>query len=698
MGRTYQMNLQWPRGGLVRATAIQSQPPYTTPDCRNVRPRDVQQSRTRGGSRAGLLRAFPERVGSGGPVRLLAQVPVSKADGLTVLNDNFQGTALGTAWSVASWLTAPAMPKVTADLSGTLTVQAEGGAVHTALDDFDTSQLYRVGLFIQPYEGAHHGRYRLYARMATSSPNASTGGVTAELVLSGDTGTYSGSLAVGSGSTYVFTGGSDGGALPGWFEMAITGDTITCTWRGTQMLSQTVAAAAGPRVGFSLKCETAGGACLVSEWRATYFKNTMATVLRPMLVASADGAFARELTPGHLTAMGSPGVTLTSVKLLQAAVRVGKVYIADTTLAVYDAAADTLTAWTAAKGTLPEACTMVATYRDRLVLAGGQSWYMTRQGDPTDFDYGAVDSDAQRAVAGVVSEAGLVGEPIRALIPGSDDYLVFGCANSLWVLRGDPAYGGRIDSLSRTVGILDASAWCHGPAGEIVFLAQDGLRLIGPGAAGGVVEVSQGRLPVELRDVDPASTTITLAWDARWRGVHVYLTPTSGDAGQHWWWDWDDKGFWLDSYPAVQQPTAVVTYQGVAASDNASLAGGRDGYVRKFAAASETDDGTTISSYAVMGPLALGGSMMNRGRLVKLVGVLGHDSGPVVVRVSTGYDAEAALQATRVASTTWNERGRQRHFRPHAVGVAGYVRLTGSRAWNFEGAIIEGERTGEATL
>lgn len=58
-----EVELQYPLGGLWRRGALQSQPPFTTPGCQNVRPRDVFQQRERGGQRPGISRAYAETLG-----------------------------------------------------------------------------------------------------------------------------------------------------------------------------------------------------------------------------------------------------------------------------------------------------------------------------------------------------------------------------------------------------------------------------------------------------------------------------------------------------------------------------------------------------------------------------------------------------------------------------------------------------------
>lgn len=113
---------------------------------------------------------------------------------------------------------------------------------------------------------------------------------------------------------------------------------------------------------------------------------------------------------------------------------------------IYDPLTNTIYILGATAGQVPTGCPLVCRYLDRIVLAGAEIaphvWYMSRQGNPNDWDYSQTDS--QRAVAGTSSEAGVPGDPLTALVPHSDDYLVMGCRNSLWRMRGDPAYGGSL--------------------------------------------------------------------------------------------------------------------------------------------------------------------------------------------------------------------------------------------------------------
>ena len=247
---------------------------------------------------------------------------------------------------------------------------------------------------------------------------------------------------------------------------------------------------------------------------------------------------------------------------VEAAEMLQKLYINSAgTINVFDPASPTAqTALTASAGAIPTGTTLIASYRDRLVLAGpDHSWYMSRQQDPTDWNYGADADDGGRAVAATVSDAGLMGNPITAVIPLSNEYLLFACQNSLWRLSGDPTWGGRQDCVSRTTGIVGPHAWVLGPSGELYFLARNGLQMLyGPEPP---VPLSADTIPAALRQVDAGDNYVTMGYDRIGRGVNIFITPNAGTtAGDHWFYHIPTKSWWRETYQNGHQPTRVCDY------------------------------------------------------------------------------------------------------------------------------------------
>jgi hypothetical protein len=186
-------------------------------------------------------------------------------------------------------------------------------------------------------------------------------------------------------------------------------------------------------------------------------------------------------------------------------------------------------------GGVPFGCGLAAAYNDRLVLARDHVWYMSRAGDIWDFDFSQ--EDAAAAIGGSLDNVGQIGSPITALAPFGDDYLVFGCLNELWVLKGDPGAGGVMSNLSRTVGIVGQNAWCITPTGEMVFLSTDGVYVLPSGAGAYPQSLSRDKLPRELMSVDRSRVRVCMAYDVQRRGIWLYLTPDV-EQGRHWFIAW----------------------------------------------------------------------------------------------------------------------------------------------------------------
>lgn len=387
------------------------------------------------------------------------------------------------------------------------------------------------------------------------------------------------------------------------------------------------------------------------------------------------------ISAGDMTLATSPGVSASSIT-----------FYVKRAPKVYDPVAATLALSTATAGSTPMGHDCVALFRDRLVWAGDPEnphlWEASRQGTVTDYDYTAVDTDPQRAVSGTNANAGLVGDHIIALVAHSDDYLVFGGLNSVWIMRGDPVFG-QVDCVSRDVGFVGKKAWCRGPGGEIVFLSKDGLYQMAMGG-GGAQAISNEDLPDDLKSFDRTQNDVQLVYDLRLRGVWIFLTPKSLNAYQkHWFFDWKFKGFWPDLFPSSMEPTACLNFKPDNFAAGGTIMGGRDGYLRRPSKNMENDDGTTIVSYVKIGPITASGDEFAEGVVDELVGVLGTNSGTVAWSLFVADSHEEASEATTaMASGTWSNDGLNYTDRPRGRGMAFVVKLanSGARSWSFEGA------------
>jgi len=338
------------------------------------------------------------------------------------------------------------------------------------------------------------------------------------------------------------------------------------------------------------------------------------------------------------------------------------------------------------KGVVPSGCSLVCLWADRMVLASSDTdphiWFMSRQGDPYDWDYGQ--DDVQAAIPGQNSPAGKVGDRITALVPFSDDFLIFGCVGSVWILRGDPGYQGKIDAVSREVGMLGQRAWCQGSRGEIYFLSAQGLYVM---SAGGEppVPLSPEILPRELLHIEPASVWVQLGWNPREETVHMFLTNRNGtNDNLHWIYDTRGKGFWKDSTVHPHGPTAIHNYQTEIEAYRHLLIGGSDGYIRHFDYSADTDDGRSVPSHVVYQPVRLADDW-REGVLTDLVGTMDLNTGGVTYQLLAGDDHQDILSAPVRATGTWTG-GLQHSVRSRVRAGSFGLRLSNAedRRWSVE--------------
>ncbi|MBE7558228.1 hypothetical protein HS125_04510 [bacterium] len=609
------LEAQFPDGGLDRKRPFWLQPPFTTPDCMNVWPYGAVPGRLRGGSRPGLAKAFAQRVGVGGPVRMLQCVSMVRRETLTTHVENLKDgrTAPGDGWRPAYDPESPyGAPTEIEPIEGVgLGVWGSGGigggdwAAYAWSDShrIDRARPYVLEATVVPQEWTQNGALTLLACMDSPNSDAIRQSATFSVYANTDAGTWTSEFGFNrlrdDGFADFTVVPADGGDLDQYLtlRLEIRGSNFVAYVNGVRV-GEAVASPAftGSAVGWMVTSFQEAVAAAITTWSIRYHDVEGEEVHRTAVVASADGRLYAENVLGELDEVTGDyletedgdaitdenddpieisGASLLAEASLASAERLQQVFIADygdrrvndvacsvavdsegakvtaasisdwTALGidqenhgaiilprtdgqadavapgtyriinvrpgelvllagaeigegdctlrvervpkVYDSATGSLEPWIARTGQVPGGCGLLAVYRDRLVLARDHAWYMTRQGDPYDLDYAGADAgDAQRPVAGPASDAGTLGQEITALMPHSDDYMLVGCENSLWVMRGDPAAGGARCCFPQ--GRRDSGqAWCSARRGPISW----------PGAA--CTWVGQGRRSENLR-------------------------------------------------------------------------------------------------------------------------------------------------------------------------------------------------------
>ena len=776
MARSRKINLLFPSRGLDRRSSYENQPPYSTPDCQNVRPFDTIEDRERGGSRPGLLKAYKEELGSGNKVNMLSTVSVTEDSGFRQFSENFQLLTLeNNGWSpVASY--SSNMPDIYDVAEAAISYQdvtAKAGAIKDALDPgLDETQAYTVELNCVPFEGSFAGKYLLWAAADDTTPDPYDEGLVCELIMNDATDSYSGNLYHYSGgtlqNTYAFTGftGTDN-AKTRKLWLRIEGTSIKAYVDSTLETSQTISLTSPSthrRVGFAFEATVEGGACMAESFMVQYFTDeSLSTQDREIMIASSNGAIYKETFEGVMELV-STTLTLNSNERIRAEDFNEKLYIADygdvaadgtdgaiassnqlsavsvadwtalglntndfvvvvtdtggatvagtyeiTAIAagfitlsgtpgdgtcsyhiergpkIFDPSDDSLVLWTATTdlGQVPTGSKLIARYRGRVVLTGGRLWYMSRQFDLHDWDYGASDTDYGRAVAGQNSDAGEIGKPITSLMPHHDDYLVFGGERSLYILRADPTLpGASLGPISTTVGVVGGDAWTEIDDGSLMILSHSGMYMVPPGGAGRPQHVSR-RIPRELKNLLHEQYQVSLAYDSRDEGVHLFVQQ-DGVTQTHWWVDLQTKGFFPVKTSQDHTPYSVYIHNSSVQDKSDVLLGCMDGYIRRFSELQNTDDGTEIESYVLIGPFRLGTDHGREGILESFNAVLGYNSGSVDWSIQVDESVQKALLGITQDSGTWdNPLGVQFTDYPKIRGVAAFLRLDNSGVVNW---------------
>jgi hypothetical protein len=697
----------WPAGGERRLDAYQRQHPYSCVKSQNVRTQETLEERDRGGQRPGLRKAFTTELGSGSPVRMLAQCREAVASTKRIFDD-FLYSTFPSVWSAASWLDGVPIIIPSGNYLTCGTGLSNGcGITYSTVVDFDDTADYTLSLTIRP-TGNYYGDSELAFRMDDTTPDVTVDGC--RLVLSGSAtdGEIDASLSVYVSSVETsyplstFIGGTPP-ANPVRFNVEVSGNVATVTANGTSLGSvdlSTHGAAAGSRFGIGMNYG-ASARPIVGAFFLFYIPTNVDSGNRVWTLAASNGSLYSDDGAGGLAQVTGDS-TLASDLTLYAVEHLGKLYIADyaessnvevtdaevsssttfdsvsvsdwTTVAdadddaiaiddgnaagthyistvasgsitlsatttdgtgmtarvvrapkVWDSTTNTISIWQGTSGNMPLECSLICRFMGGIVLAGQKRFphiaYHSASGDPDDWYTGSTSPTG--AYATTLAENDVIGQPIRALIPYKDDYLIYGCTSQMWVQRGSLRLGGTIVNVSRSIGILGQSAWCFTPEGYLVWCSSDGLYAM-PASGGTPEPVSRDALPDEFRNLDPSTVHVQLAWDFESKGIKIALT-TVGQNRTHWFFHWKYRAFWREKYQDDHQPTALL--------DNALinetptlLIGCADGYVREHLAGEGQDDGYQITSYVDYGPIRLGRSDLGGGTLDTLVGTLGYNS------------------------------------------------------------------------
>lgn len=335
----------------------------------------------------------------------------------------------------------------------------------------------------------------------------------------------------------------------------------------------------------------------------------------------------------------------------------------------------------ASKGAVPEGWTVCCTYRARVFVAKDASWYCSRTGDATDWDYGDYSEDPARATAGNVALAGDRGDQITALIPVADSVLYVATARSLWKITGEPT-SGKMTLVSDGVGVCGANAWCF-DGRHLWILSYQGVFTL---AAGEHPVYFSYRVPL-LKGDDPYALLVA---DHETNGV--MLLSSKGD----WYIDKAEKSLWPFSF-AEPGHDPVAAAHCVVDGVNKTLFRCLDGEWRHFSDKASDDDGTPIASHVLFGPFRLSDGDATDGLFAEIMATLAVGSADVTMRIYAGRTPEEAVIAANDATATPAFKvvaGFNPVVRPRVRGAWGVIRLSSEGAWAYESAIVTSKALG----
>lgn len=433
-------------------------------------------------------------------------------------------------------------------------------------------------------------------------------------------------------------------------------------------------------------------------------------------LAVSGGVLKRlDLANGLFIGVGNGEGSLIAGGRIYSAEAFQKVYYLDgRNYRVYDPLTYSLDAWIPTVGTLPDDAdstgvtendrggTMIELWRGRVLISGvegdEQNIFAGAQGDPLDYDYTPGTPTVTQAWALNASNAGKIGDVVRAMIPYSDDLLIVLCDSSIWRITGDPADDGRVDLVSSVTGGARGRAWCKDPTGFIYFMGGlGGFYRIAPGGTPEDIVIEE--LSQRFRHINTATNIIELAWNDREKGVNVIITPMTAATTKHYFWDMRNDAWWSDRFTETTtdfDPTCIFESDGDDPDDRVVMLYGRDGYIRKFDYTTTSDDGTVFRSYVVLGPIGTG-KEPREAKASNWRVVLGENSSGV------NFDAFAADTVETAASqaTTFPQVDRVFTFVPTAGrNAASHQRLRGASMlillrnetavrWQFESCTVD---------
>lgn len=302
------------------------------------------------------------------------------------------------------------------------------------------------------------------------------------------------------------------------------------------------------------------------------------------------------------------------------------------------------------RGTVPCGCKSIAKTGDRILLSADaldpNEYYGSGLGQPGDWLFNQTGAGA--AFKGGNPNAGRVGDVVISMMEYSQDLVLFGCRNSLFILSGTPPAGGSVDAVSHRTSLFSLTSWCSGPGGETYWIGHDSMYMATPQCLACEPEpVSRDKLPLELQNLNPELVTVAMEYDQNHRGIWITLTPIDATDGVvHYFYRPDTKAFFPILFASTDgNPTFLRWVSMPDSEDSCVLMGGSAGSIRRFSWTAHNDADAAQAFNVAIGPILLGMDSYGYGSAMEVRVKLGEDSAPATLKIYQAKTAQGAVDA-----------------------------------------------------
>jgi hypothetical protein len=280
-------------------------------------------------------------------------------------------------------------------------------------------------------------------------------------------------------------------------------------------------------------------------------------------------------------------------------------------------------------------------------MVNPHQWFCSRVFDPLDWD--SSQTDVAAATTSQNAKAGEVGDPITAMISYKDHYLIWGCANEVWLLQSDPLMGGVNRCLSKSTGMFSPTSHCWDDKNNLYFLGTDGIYVLSASAiinAEPPVNMTKQHNPklISSLGLNRRTDRVAMGYDKKRYGIKVSITQQDGAWAVAWWMDLRTGGLFPEEFPSGQEAASLFYFNSYKSSERGLLIGCYDGYIREEDESQTSHDGSNaIESHVCIGPFVADGEPRNEVGINETSLVLGEESDGVTVDIHKGTSADEVI-------------------------------------------------------